>query len=77
MLHEDWDFSFDLSVVDAPDHPGILAGRWDPAMVDRKHLIGRRRVKAAPNRYVYGATKAAVAALTRGRGRFHHQGHTL
>ena len=64
---EDWDFSFDLNVKSM--HRTIRA--FLPGMLDR----GRGSIvnissaagvfKAAPNRYVYGATKAAVAALTR------------
>ena len=46
----DWDFSFDLNVKSM--HRTIRA--FLPLMF-----------KAAPNRYVYSATKAAVAALTR------------
>ena len=64
---EDWDFSFDLNVKSM--HRTIRA--FLPGMLER----GRGSIvniasaagvfKAAPNRYVYGATKAAVAALTR------------
>src|SRR5947199_5736967 len=64
---EDWDFSFDLNVKSM--HRTIRA--FLPGMLE----IGRGSIvnissaagvfKAAPNRYVYGATKAAVAALTR------------
>jgi 2-keto-3-deoxy-L-fuconate dehydrogenase len=64
---EDWDFSFDLNVKSM--HRTIRA--FFPGMLER----GRGSIvnissaagvfKAAPNRYVYGATKAAVAALTR------------
>jgi 2-keto-3-deoxy-L-fuconate dehydrogenase len=64
---EDWDFSFDLNVKSM--HRTIRS--FLPGMVER----GRGAIvnissaagvfKAAPNRYVYGATKAAVAALTR------------
>jgi 2-keto-3-deoxy-L-fuconate dehydrogenase len=63
----DWDFSFDLNVKSM--HRTIKA--FLPGMLER----GRGSIvnissaagvyKAAPNRYVYGATKAAVAALTR------------
>jgi 2-keto-3-deoxy-L-fuconate dehydrogenase len=63
---EDWDFSFDLNVKSM--HRTIRA--FLPGMLER----GRGSIvnissaagvfKAAPNRYVYGATKAAVAALT-------------
>jgi len=64
---EDWDFSFDVNVKSM--HRTIRA--FLPGMLER----GRGSIvnissaagvfKAAPNRYVYGATKAAVAALTR------------
>ena len=64
---EDWDFSFDLNVKSM--HRTLRA--FLPGMLER----GRGSIvnissaagvfKAAPNRYVYGATKAAVAALTR------------
>jgi 2-dehydro-3-deoxy-L-fuconate 4-dehydrogenase len=64
---EDWDFSFDLNVKSM--HRTIRA--FLPGMLEK----GRGSIvnissaagvfKAAPNRYVYGATKAAVAALTR------------
>ena len=64
---EEWDFSFDLNVKSM--HRTIRA--FLPGMLER----GRGSIvniasaagvfKAAPNRYVYGATKAAVAALTR------------
>src|ERR1043166_5679490 len=63
----DWDFSFNLN--DKSMHrtiraflPGMLAaGRG--SIVNISSAAGV--FKAAPNRYVYGATKAAVAALTR------------
>ena len=64
---EDWDFSFDLNAksmhrVIRAFLPGMLAaGRG--AIVNIASAAGV--VKAAPNRYVYAATKAAVAALTR------------
>ncbi len=64
---DDWDFSFDLNVKSM--HRTIRA--FLPGMLEK----GRGSIvnissaagvfKAAPNRYVYGATKAAVAALTR------------
>jgi 2-keto-3-deoxy-L-fuconate dehydrogenase len=63
----DWDFSFDLNVKSMHRTiraflPGMLAtGRG--AIVNISSAAGV--VKAAPNRYVYGATKAAVAALTK------------
>ena len=64
---EDWDFSFDLNVKSM--HRTI--GSFLPGMLERGHgsivnISSAAGVfKAAPNRYVYGATKAAVAALTR------------
>jgi 2-keto-3-deoxy-L-fuconate dehydrogenase len=64
---EDWDFSFDLNVKSM--HRTIRA--FLPGMMERGHgsivnISSAAGVfKAAPNRYVYGATKAAVAALTR------------
>jgi len=63
---EDWDFSFDLNVKSM--HRTIRA--FLPLMVDGGggsivNISSAAGVfKAAPNRYVYGATKAAVAALT-------------
>jgi 2-keto-3-deoxy-L-fuconate dehydrogenase len=63
----DWDFSFDLNVKSMHRTiraflPGMLA-RGNGAIVNISSAAGV--FKAAPNRYVYGATKAAVAALTR------------
>jgi 2-keto-3-deoxy-L-fuconate dehydrogenase len=64
---EDWDFSFDLNVKSM--HRTIRA--FLPGMMERSNasIINISSAagvfKAAPNRYVYGATKAAVAALTR------------
>src|SRR6195952_2253899 len=64
---EDWDFSFDLNVKSMHRTlraflPGMLeAGRG--SIVNISSAAGG--VQAAPHRYVYGATKAAVAALTR------------
>ena len=63
----DWDFSFDLNVKSM--HRPIRA--FLPGMLEAGHgsivnISSAAGVfKAAPNRYVYGATKAAVAALTR------------
>jgi len=63
----DWDFSFDLNVKSMHRTiraflPGMLeSGRG--SIVNISSAAGV--FKAAPNRYVYGATKAAVAALTR------------
>jgi 2-keto-3-deoxy-L-fuconate dehydrogenase len=64
---EDWDFSFDLNVKSM--HRTIRA--LLPKMLEAGHgtivnISSAAGVfKAAPNRYVYSATKAAVAALTR------------
>jgi 2-keto-3-deoxy-L-fuconate dehydrogenase len=64
---DDWDFSFDLNVKSM--HRTIRA--FLPGMLEQGHgsivnISSAAGVfKAAPNRYVYGATKAAVAALTR------------
>jgi len=64
---EDWDFSFDLNVKSM--HRTIKA--FLPAMLAAGggsiiNIASAAGVfKAAPNRYVYSATKAAVAALTR------------
>ena len=64
---DDWDFSFDLNVKSM--HRTIKA--LLPAMLQagRGSIVNISSAagvfKAAPNRYVYGATKAAVAALTR------------
>src|SRR6185503_17456453 len=64
---EDWDFSFDLNVKSMHRTiraflPSMLQGGGG-SIVNIASAAGV--VKAAPNRYVYGATKAAVAALTR------------
>jgi 2-keto-3-deoxy-L-fuconate dehydrogenase len=64
---EEWDFSFDLNVKSMHRTikaflPGMLEGGHG-AIVNISSAAGV--FKAAPNRYVYGATKAAVAALTR------------
>src|SRR3954463_12581151 len=64
---QDWDFSFDLNVKSM--HRTIKA--FLPGMVERgggsivniASVAGS--IKAAPNRYVYGATKAAVIGLTK------------
>jgi len=64
---KDWDFSFDLNVKSM--HRTIKA--FLPAMLKKgKGSIvnmssGVSSVKGLPNRYVYGATKAAVIGLTK------------
>ena len=64
---KDWDFSFDLNVKSM--HRTIKA--FLPAMLKkgRGSIInmssGVSSVKGLPNRYVYGATKAAVIGLTK------------
>jgi 2-keto-3-deoxy-L-fuconate dehydrogenase len=63
----DWDYSFDLNVKSMHRTiqaflPGMLEG-GEGSIVNIASAAGV--LKAAPNRYVYGATKAAVAALTR------------
>jgi 2-keto-3-deoxy-L-fuconate dehydrogenase len=63
----DWDFAFDLNVKSM--HRTIKA--FLPGMLERgggsivNISSGASSVKAAPNRYVYGATKAAVIGLTK------------
>lgn len=64
---KDWDFSFDLNVKSMHRTikaflPAMLAA-GSGSIVNIASAAGV--LKAAPNRYVYGATKAAVAALTR------------
>src|ERR1700746_1127452 len=64
---EDFDFSFDLNVKSMHRTirsflPAMVEGGGG-AIVNVSPAAGV--FKAAPNRYVYGATKAAVAALTR------------
>jgi 2-keto-3-deoxy-L-fuconate dehydrogenase len=64
---KDWDFSFDLNVKSM--HRTIKA--FLPAMLKRKKgaivniASGASSVRGIPNRYVYGATKAAVIGLTK------------
>jgi 2-keto-3-deoxy-L-fuconate dehydrogenase len=64
---QDWDFSFDLNVKSM--HRMIRA--FLPGMLQRGSCSivnissGASTIKAAPNRYVYGATKAAVIGLTK------------
>ena len=63
----DWDFSFDLNVKSM--HRTLRS--FLPAMLKRKKgaivniASGASSVRGIPNRYVYGATKAAVIGLTK------------
>ena len=69
---KDWDFSFDLNVKSM--HRTIRA--FLPGMIERAAERGRSSsivniasgassIRGIPNRYVYGATKAAVIGLTK------------
>ena len=64
---EDWDFSFDLNVKSM--HRTIQA--FVPGMLEKgagsiiNIASGAGSVRGLPNRYVYGATKAAVIGLTK------------
>ena len=63
----DWDFSFDLNVKSM--HRTIRA--WLPGMLAKgggsivNVASGASSVRGIPNRYVYGASKAAVIGLTK------------
>ncbi len=64
---EDWDFAFDLNVKSMHRTikaflPGML-GKGGGSIINIASAVGAS--KAAPNRYVYGATKAAVVGLTK------------
>jgi 2-keto-3-deoxy-L-fuconate dehydrogenase len=64
---ESWDFSFDINVKSA--HRMIKA--FLPGMLEKAGgsivniASAASSVKAAPNRYVYGATKAALIGMTK------------
>jgi 2-keto-3-deoxy-L-fuconate dehydrogenase len=64
---EDWDFSFDVNVKSM--HRTTRA--FVPAMLEQGHgaivniSSGASSVRGLPNRYVYGASKAAVIGLTK------------
>jgi 2-keto-3-deoxy-L-fuconate dehydrogenase len=64
---KDWDFSFDLNVKSM--HRTIKA--FLPSMLERKSgsivniSSAVSSIRGVPNRYVYGATKAAVIGLTK------------
>jgi 2-keto-3-deoxy-L-fuconate dehydrogenase len=63
----EWDFSFDLNVKSM--HRTIKA--FVPGMLERGHgsivniASGAGSIRGIPNRYVYGASKAAVIGLTK------------
>jgi 2-keto-3-deoxy-L-fuconate dehydrogenase len=64
---EDWDFAFDLNVKSMHRTikaflPGMLANGGG-SIVNIASTVGAS--KAAPNRYAYGATKAAVVGLSK------------
>jgi 2-keto-3-deoxy-L-fuconate dehydrogenase len=64
----DWDFSFDLNVKSM--HRTLRA--FLPGMIEKQRgsIVNISSVvssiRAVPNRYVYGATKAAIIGLTKG-----------
>jgi 2-keto-3-deoxy-L-fuconate dehydrogenase len=64
---QDWDFSFDLNVKSMYR----TSRAFLPAMIAAKKgsiinmSSGASSIKGAPNRFVYGATKAAVIGLTK------------
>ena len=64
---KDWDFSFDLNVK-SMHH---IIKTFLPAMLEKRHgsIINisstASSIRGVPNRYVYGATKAAVIGLTK------------
>ena len=63
----DWDFSFNLNVrsmylVTRAFLPGMLA-RGGGSIINMSSVVSS--VKGVPNRFVYGATKAAVVGLTK------------
>jgi 2-keto-3-deoxy-L-fuconate dehydrogenase len=64
---QDWDFSFDLNVKSMHRTikvflPGMLA-KGGGAIVNISSAVSS--IRAVPDRYVYGATKAAVIGLTK------------
>ncbi|HEX6959576.1 MAG TPA: SDR family oxidoreductase [Ferrovibrio sp.] len=64
----DWDFAFDLNVrsmfrLTKALLPAMLASGRGASIINMSS--GASSVKAAPNRFVYGATKAAVIGLTK------------
>ena len=71
---DDWDFSFNLNVKSMHRMiraflPGMLKDRastQEPGACIINMSSGASSLKGAPNRYVYGASKAAVIGLTKG-----------
>jgi 2-dehydro-3-deoxy-L-fuconate 4-dehydrogenase len=66
-LESDWDFSFDLNVKSMHRTirafiPGMLE-QGQGSIINISSVVSS--VKAVPNRYVYGTTKAAVIGLTK------------
>src|SRR5690349_1311867 len=64
---EEWDFAFDLNVKSMHRTikaflPGMLA-RGKGSLINIASTVGAS--KAAPNRYIYGASKAAVVGLSK------------
>lgn len=67
----DWDFAFELNVRSQFNTikaflPGMLmgrGGRGGGSIVNVASIVGS--IKGAPNRFVYGSTKAAVIGLTK------------
>ena len=64
---DEWDFAFDLNVKSmhrmiAAFLPGMLAGGGG-SIVNMASVVSS--IIAAPNRYIYGASKAAVIGLTK------------
>lgn len=64
---DDWDFAFDLNVKSmhrmiSAYLPGMLA-KGGGSIINMSS--GASSIKGAPNRYVYGSTKAAVIGLTK------------
>lgn len=68
---EDWDFSFDLNVKSmhrmiSAFLPAMLASAEAGNLASIVNLSsGASSIKGAPNRYVYGTSKAAVIGLTK------------
>jgi 2-keto-3-deoxy-L-fuconate dehydrogenase len=65
---KDWDFSFDLNVramyrMAKAFLPGMIAAGKGGSIVNMSSACSS--VKGAPNRFVYGTTKAAVIGLTK------------